>query len=63
MRRGHKRRLPQRETKLTPSVILNGTEGGRQVLNAPLLDLVLGLGIGEGDGGDQALFAVNGVAL
>jgi hypothetical protein len=28
-----------------------------------LLDLVLGVGIGKGDGGDQALFAVDGVAL
>jgi hypothetical protein len=63
MRRGHEGRLPQRETKFAPTVIFDGTEGGRQVLNATLADFVLRVRVSEGDRGDEAVFPIDGVPL
>jgi hypothetical protein len=63
MRRGHKGRLPQCEAEFTPTVILNGTEGGRQVLDATLANLLLRVRVSEGDSGDETVLPIDGVSL
>jgi len=63
MRRGHEGRLPQCEAEFTPSVIFDGTEGGRQVFNATLADFILRVRVSEGDRGDEAILPIDGVSL
>jgi hypothetical protein len=63
MRRGHKGRLPQCETEFTPTVIFDGTEGGRQVFNATLADFILRVRVSEGDRGDEAILSIDDVSL